>query len=64
MSTPKYAFEKKITENLDKLVYMDGPNVFQFYLEIERFNKIELYGFKSSKLMQKVSKYLFKSRID
>ena len=36
---------------------MDGPNVFQFYLEIERFNKIELYEFKSSKLIQKESKY-------
>ena len=36
---------------------MDGPNVFQFYLEIERFDKIELYEFKSSKLIQKESEY-------
>ena len=42
---------------------MDGPNVFQFYLEIERFNKIELCESKSSKLIQKVSsKYFLKER--
>ena len=38
---------------------MDGPNVFQFYLEIERFNKIELCESKSSKLIQKVSSKYF-----
>ena len=45
----KYAFEKKITESLDKLMYMDGPNVFQLYLVIERFRKVNPTDFSCKK---------------